>query len=113
VNYPAGYAEVVSVAATDRNDARASFSNANADVEIAAPGVDTLSSTNGSNTSYGLKSGTSMATPHVAGVAALYLQGNPGASPATVRSALVGNATANVISNVGTGTPNLLLFTNY
>ena len=88
VNYPAGYAEVMSVAATDRNDRRASFSNANADVEIAAPGVDTLSSTNGSNTSYGLKSGTSMATPHVAGVAAVVAGRNPALTAAGLRSKL-------------------------
>jgi thermitase len=88
VNYPAGYAEVVSVAATDRRDLRASFSNANADVEIAAPGVDTLSTTNGSNTSYGLKSGTSMATPHVAGVAAVIAGKNPTLNAAGLRSKL-------------------------
>jgi subtilisin family serine protease len=54
-----------------------------------------------------------MATPHVAGVAALYLQGNPGASPATVRNALVNNATTNVVKSAGANSPNRLLFTNY
>ena len=69
VTYPAGYPEVVSVAAVDRNGARASFSNYNADVEIAAPGVDVLSSWRDGG--YRALSGTSMATPHAAGVAAI------------------------------------------
>ena len=71
LNYPAAYAEVVSVAATDAADARASFSNANADVELAAPGVDVASTWSTSDTAYRTISGTSMATPHAAGVGAL------------------------------------------
>jgi thermitase len=88
VNYPAGYAEVVSVAATDSNDARASFSNANADVEIAAPGVNMLSTYNSSDTSYTTLSGTSMATPHVAGATAIIWDKYPTATAATIRSKL-------------------------
>jgi thermitase len=86
VNYPAGYAEVVSVAATDHNDARASFSNANADVEVAAPGVSILSTIPGGQ--YARLSGTSMATPHVSGVAGVLWQRFPGDSAAGIRSRL-------------------------
>jgi thermitase len=86
VNYPAGYAQVVSVAATDHDDARASFSNANADVEVAGPGVDVLSTVRGGG--YAEFSGTSMATPHASGVAAVIWALNPGATAATIRNRL-------------------------
>jgi thermitase len=88
LNYPAAYAEVVSVAATDHNDQRASFSNANSDVEIAAPGVNVLSSYNTSDTTYKVLSGTSMATPHVSGVAAIIRTKNPAFTAAQARSKL-------------------------
>jgi thermitase len=84
LNYPAAYPNVVSVAATDHNDQRADFSNANADVEVAAPGVDVLSSYNSSNTSYTELSGTSMATPHASGTAAIIWDGNPTATAAEI-----------------------------
>src|SRR3954447_9389986 len=88
LEYPAAYAEVVSVAASDNKDQRACFSNANADVEVAAPGVDVLSSYDGSNSDYKLLSGTSMATPHVAGVAAIIWDKYPTATASTIRSKL-------------------------
>ncbi len=86
VEFPAGYAEVVSVAATDARDAHASFSNTNADVEVAAPGVNVLSSYNDGG--YRVLSGTSMATPHAAGVAAVIRTKNPTFTAAQARSKL-------------------------
>ena len=86
LNYPAAYPEVVSVAATDNQDKRASFSNANADVEIAGPGVNVESTYTGGL--YMTLSGTSMATPHTAGVAAIIADLNPTANAATLRSKL-------------------------
>lgn len=85
LEYPAAYPEVVSVAATDRNDRRASFSNANADVEVAAPGVDVVSTVRGG---YAAFSGTSMATPHAAGVAALIWGESPQLTAQAVRARL-------------------------
>ena len=86
LNYPAAYPEGVSVAATDNTDKRASFSNANADVEIAAAGVNVLSTKRGGG--YVAFSGTSMATPHVSGVAAVIALKNPSFTAAQIRSKL-------------------------
>ena len=86
VSYPAGYAQVVSVAATDHSDAKASFSNTNADVEVAAPGVNVLSTIPGGQ--YAELSGTSMATPHASGVAGVLWQLFPTDTAAGIRSRL-------------------------
>jgi thermitase len=88
LNYPAAYPEVVSVAATDDNDQRASFSNANADVEVAAPGVDVLSTIPGGQ--YATLSGTSMATPHASGVTGVLWQLFPTDTASGIRSRLDG-----------------------
>ena len=110
-NYsPARVAAAITVGSSTSSDARSSFSNFGSVVDIFAPGSSITSAWSTSNTSTRTISGTSMATPHVAGAAARYLQGNPGASPGTVLNALVADATVNVLSGIPTGTANRLLF---
>jgi len=110
-NYsPARAANAITTGSTTSTDARSSFSNIGTCVDIFAPGSSILSAWYTSNTATATLSGTSMASPHVAGVAALYKQANPSASATTIRNALVNNATTNVITNVGTGSPNRLLY---
>lgn len=107
---PARVGAAITVGSTTRTDARSSFSNFGTCLDIFAPGSSITSAWATSDTATNTISGTSMATPHVAGAAALYLSLHPTASPGTVRNALVGAATANVISNAGSGSPNRLLF---
>ena len=107
---PARVGEAITVGATTINDARSSFSNFGSVVDIFAPGSSILSAWNTSDTATNTISGTSMATPHVAGVAARFLQANAAASPAAVRNAIVNAATLNHLSGIPTGTANRLLF---
>ena len=104
---------VVTVGATTITDGWASFSNRGACVALNAPGVNIKSWWIGANGTTNTISGTSMATPHVAGVIAQYLENNPTATPAQVRAALIANATIGVISNVPAATPNLLLYNGF
>ncbi|MGW0501767.1 S8 family peptidase [Micromonospora sp. NPDC003241] len=110
-NYsPARAAPAITVGATQNNDAAASFSNFGTCVDILAPGVSITSAWHTNDTATNSISGTSMASPHVAGVAALVLSANPSWTPQQVRDYLVANSTPNVVTNVGTGTPNQLLY---
>lgn len=111
---PAGVAEAITVGATNESDVRAEFSNYGPTLDIFAPGVSITSAWIGAgDLMIATATGTSMAAPHVAGVVALYLQNNRTASPATVRSALVGTSTVGIVKNPGQESPNRLLFTNY
>ena len=107
---PARAVNPMTVGSTTTTDARSSFSNFGTCLDIFAPGSGILSAYSTSNTATATLSGTSMASPHVAGVAALYRQANPSASATTVRNAIVNNATTNVVTNAGTGSPNRLLY---
>jgi subtilisin family serine protease len=107
---PARAVNAITTGATTSTDARASFSNFGTCLDIFAPGSGILSAWASSNTATATLSGTSMASPHVAGVAALYKQANPSASASTVRNAIVNNATTNRLTGIGTGSPNRLLY---
>jgi subtilisin family serine protease len=107
---PARAVNAITVGATTSTDARSSFSNFGTCLDLFAPGSSILSAWFTSNTATATLSGTSMASPHVAGVAALYKQANPSASSTTIRNAIVNNATTGVVTNAGTGSPNRLLY---
>ncbi|GGN20448.1 subtilisin family serine protease [Actinoplanes campanulatus] len=106
---PARVASAITVGATTSTDARASYSNYGSSLDIFAPGSSITSAWYTSTTATNTISGTSMATPHVVGAAALVLQDNPSYTPAQVASALVANAVSGKVTSAGTGSPNLLL----
>jgi len=107
---PARLPAAITVSATGTNDAKASYANYGTCLDLFAPGNGILSSWSSSDTATNTISGTSMATPHVAGAAALYLQTSPTATPQQVRDQLVNTATPGVVTNPGAGSPNRLLY---
>lgn len=107
---PARVQAAITVGATTSSDGRASYSNYGTCLDLFAPGSSITSGWHTSDSATNTLSGTSMAAPHAAGAAALYLSANPAALPQTVRDALVNTATTGVLANVGTGSPNRLLY---
>ena len=106
---PARVPEAITVGATNSSDAKPSWSNYGTALDIFAPGDAILAGYNTSDTATATLSGTSMAAPHVAGAAAIYLASHTTATPAQVATALVNGATSNVVTSAGTGSPNKLL----
>ncbi|MEU7524351.1 S8 family serine peptidase [Saccharothrix sp. NPDC042600] len=109
-NSPGRMPAVINVAATEADDDKASFSDFGTCVDLFAPGVFIRSTTHSDDTATGFSSGTSMAAPHVAGAAALFLSANPTATPAEVTAKILADATPDVVVNPGAGSPNRLLF---
>ncbi|AUY51138.1 S8 family peptidase [Streptomyces sp. CB01881] len=109
-NYsPARVPTAITVGASTSTDARASYSNYGSRVDLFAPGSSITSAWNTSDTATNTISGTSMASPHVAGAAAVHLSYHPGATPAGVTTALTSAATSGRLTSIGSGSPNLLL----
>ncbi|MBB5939685.1 S8 family peptidase [Streptomyces zagrosensis] len=106
---PARVGEAITVGSTTRTDARSSFSNYGSVLDLFAPGSDITGAWRTSDTATNTISGTSMATPHVAGAATVYLAGHPDATPAQVAAALVNGATSGKVTGPGSGSPNKLL----
>ncbi len=107
---PARAPTAITVGSTTSTDARSSFSNYGSTLDIFAPGSSVLSAWYTSNTASNTISGTSMASPHVAGAAAVYLGLNPGSTPAQVASALTSVSTTDAVTSAGSGSPDRLLY---
>lgn len=110
---PAREPSAITTGATQKTDKRANFSNFGTCVDIFGPGVNITAGWIGSPTATATIAGTSMAAPHVAGVAGLYLEANPGSTPAQVTNAIITNATTGKVTSPGAGSPNRLLYMGF
>ncbi len=114
LNSPARVPSAITVGSTNNSDGRSVFTNGSSNwgacLDIFAPGSSITSSWYTSTTATNIISGTSMASPHVAGTAALYLANNPSATPSQVAVAIVADSTPNKVTNAGSGSPNRLLY---
>jgi len=108
---PARATSAITVGSTTRTDARSSFSNFGSCLDLFAPGSDITSTWIGSASATNTISGTSMATPHVAGAVALILANNPAYTNSQVTNALLGSVTTGKVTGANTGSPNRLLYT--
>jgi serine protease len=107
---PASTPEAITVGAADTQDGRPDFSNWGGCVDVFAPGTSITSAWFTDNAAVNTLDGTSMAAPHVAGVAALYLQANPAATPAAVAAQIVATSSVGRINNAGAGSPNRIVY---
>jgi subtilisin family serine protease len=107
---PARVPNAITVGNTTSSDRRAPSSNFGSCLDLFAPGTAIISAWIGSDDDTATLSGTSMASPHVAGVAANYLESNPGATPGEVSQLIINNATADLVTDARGGSPNRLLF---
>ncbi|NCZ70689.1 MAG: S8 family peptidase, partial [Actinobacteria bacterium] len=110
---PAGEALAITVGSSTSADERSSFSNYGSCVDVFAPGSNITSAWIGSSTASSVKSGTSMAAPHVAGVVALGLESAPSMTPALMSQWVTSSATSGALTDVGLGSPNLLLYSRF
>ncbi|MDQ3234296.1 MAG: S8 family peptidase [Pseudobdellovibrionaceae bacterium] len=109
---PANVPEAITVGATSKSNWRSIYSNFGSCVDIFAPGTNITSAWNKNDTATSTISGTSMASPHVAGVVALHLEQRPTATPEEISALIRENATPDIIIWPGTGSPNLMIYTN-
>ena len=107
---PGSMTNAITVGASESSDAMSGYTNRGTCIDLFAPGSGVLSAGNYDDVTMMTATGTSMASPHVAGIAALYLQSNPSATPGQVTAAVLGSATVGAMTGLSVGSPNLLAY---